>query len=193
MKKIREFKFNGSIISAAQGKAAGMSYTVLSRLVKSGELERVSRGIYEKPDEPNDELYIEQLRRQRVIYSHYTALCMHGLIDLDPASFSVTVPTGYNTKALLKSGFKVFSVKPELYDCDIVRVPTKYGHLVKVYCLERTICDVVRSRSRIESEVVTSALKQYARRIDKNISLLMRTAELFGVAKLIRTYLEVLL
>jgi predicted transcriptional regulator of viral defense system len=181
------------IISAKQGKEAGLSYMNLSRLVKSGELERVARGVYESADEPDDLLYIEQLRRPKIVYSHGTALYLHDLTDRDPVSFSVSVPAGYNTKALLGEGFKVFSVKPELYDSDIVELPTKYGHSVRVYGLERTVVDVLRSRNRIDPEIVTVAVKRYAARKDKNIPLVCRTAEQFGVVKLLKTYLDVLL
>jgi predicted transcriptional regulator of viral defense system len=181
------------IISAKQGKSEELSYMKLSRLVKSGEFERVARGVYEAADEPADDLYIEQLRRPKAVYSHGTALYLHDMADRDPIAFSVTVPTGYNTKALLNEGFKVFSVKPELYGQDIIQMPTKYGHLVNVYGLERTIADCVRSRNRIDAEVVSDALKRYAKRTDKNIPRLMRIAEAFSVTKLTRTYLEVLL
>jgi predicted transcriptional regulator of viral defense system len=165
----------------------------LSRLVKSGELERVARGVYETADASDDLLYIEQLRRPKIVYSHGTALFLHDLTDRDPIKLSVSVPAGYNTKALLNEGFKVFSVKHELYDSDVVEVSTKYGHLVNAYTAERTVVDVVRSRSRIDPEIVTTAVKRYAARSEKNIPQLMRTAEQFGVTKLIRTYLEVLL
>ena len=184
---------NSGIISAKQGRSAGLSYMNLLRLVKSGELERVARGVYEAADEPTDQLYIEQLRRPKAVYSHGTALYLHDITDRDPIAFSVTVPTGYNTRALLNEGFKVFSVRAELYGQDIIQLPTKYGHLVNVYDLERTIIDCVRSRSRIDAEIVSDALKRYAKRGDKNIPQLMRVAEAFGVTKLIRTYLEVLL
>jgi predicted transcriptional regulator of viral defense system len=165
----------------------------LSRLVKSGELERVARGVYETAGSPDDLLYVEQLRRPKIIYSHGTALYLHDLTDRDPIKFSVSVPAGYNTKALLNEGFKVFSVKSELYDSDIIEVSTKYGHPVNAYNAERTVVDVVRSRSRIDPEIATAAVKRYAAKRGKNIPQLMRTAEQFGVAKLIRTYLEVLL
>jgi len=181
------------IISAAQGRAAGLSYTSLSRFVKRGELARVARGVYETVDAPLDELYVEQLRRPKIVFSHGTALYLHDLTDRNPISYSITVPTGYNTKTLLDEGFKVFSVKQELYETSIIRMPTKSDNLVNTYSMERTICDVVRSRNRIDSEIVTTALKRYARRKDKNIHQLIKTAKQFGVAKLIRTYMEVLL
>jgi hypothetical protein len=45
----------------------------------------------------------------------------------------------------------------------------------------------------MDAEIVTEAVKRYARRSDKNIRKLTDTAKLFGVEKLIRTYIEVIL
>jgi predicted transcriptional regulator of viral defense system len=186
-------KLDLSVFTAKRAKEAGISSMTLSRLVKSGELERMSRGIYESIDEYDDHLYLGQLRRPKIVYSHETGLYLHNLVDTNIYSFSVTVPAGYNTKALRNEGFKVFSLKTELYESDITQLSTIYGHLVNVYDLERSVVDVFRSRSRIDSEIVFEALKQYVRLQDRNLMKLARTAERFGVDKLLRHYLMVLL
>jgi len=41
--------------------------------------------------------------------------------------------------------------------------------------------------------VVTEAVKQYVKRRDKNLNLLMEYAGIFRVSKIIRNYMEVLL
>lgn len=64
---------------------------------------------------------------------------------------------------------------------------------VPVYDMERTICDLIRSRNHIEMQTYQDALKQYARRKDKNLRNLMNYAQLFRVEKILRQYLEVLL
>ena len=68
---------------------------------------------------------------------------------------------------------------------------TPFGHTVPVYDMERTICDLIRSRSRIEIQVFQSALKQYARRKDKNLRALMQYAAMFHVEKMLRQYYSV--
>ena len=118
---------------------------------------------------------------------------MHGLNDRDPLRYSVTVPTGYNTKKLTTEGFKVFSLKRELYEEDIEETATMHGNMVRLYGLERTICDCLRSRNKLQSEIVIAGVKGYVRRSDRNLNLLMKTAEKFKVATLLKTYLEVLL
>lgn len=59
--------------------------------------------------------------------------------------------------------------------------------------MERTICDLLRSRKGIEIQIFQDAMKRYVRRKDKNLRILMQYASLFNVEKILRQYLEVLL
>ena len=184
---------NGGFITIEQGRKAGLSHTSILRAVKAGHIERVAHGVYEASDVFDDVLYSRQLRRSKLVYSHYTALYLHDLTDRDPLNLSVTVPTGYNTKQLISEGFAVFSVKADLHEYGITKVKTKYGNEVITYNMERTICDCVRSRSRMDAEIVTEAVKRYARHKGKDIHSLMETAAMFKVQRIVRTYMEVLL
>ncbi len=93
-------KQNGGILTTALANKVGVSNERLRLLVKSGDLERVTFGVYILPDEIADMMYVAQLRRPKTIYSHETALFLHDLTDRDPISYSVTVPTGYNASRL---------------------------------------------------------------------------------------------
>ena len=90
-------------------------------------------------------------------------------------------------------GIQVFTIKADLHDVGLTTEKTPFGHTVPVYDMERTICDLLRSRSRIEIQTFQGALKSYARRKDKNLRALMQYAGMFKVEKILRQYLEVLL
>lgn len=184
---------NSGTITTAQANEVGISNERLRLLVKSGELEKASFGVYILPDEFVDRMYIAQLRRPKIIYSHETALFLHDLTDRDPISYTVTVPTGYNTVKLREDGFTVFTIKRDLHEVGTTHLTTMFGHTVVAYGLERTICDVLRSRNQMDISVVTDAVKRYAGRKDKNLNTLMKMAEIFGVTKPLRSYMEVLL
>jgi hypothetical protein len=68
-----------------------------------------------------------------------------------------------------------------------------FGHTVDAYNLERTICDCLRSRNKMDIAIVTDAIKQYVKRKEKNLTTLMQFAEMFSVTKSLRSYMEVLL
>jgi len=184
---------NTGIITTKQANSIGISNERLRQLVVVGAIERVSFGIYATPDEVIDTMYVAQIQRPRIIFSHDTALYLHDLTDRDPIDYAVTVPTGYNASQLRASGFMVFSVKYDLYNLGKTMIKTVFGNSVVAYNLERTICDCLRSRSKMDIAVLTDAIKRYAKRKDKNLHTLMQMAEVFRVSKLLRTYLEVLL
>ena len=184
---------NDGIVTTAQANGVGISNERLRLLVKAGNLERVSFGIYIRPDEFVDKMHTIQLRRPKIIYSHETALFLHDLTDRDPINYTVTVPTGYNTTRLREEGLMVFSINRKLHQVGVSRLATMFGRDVVVYGLERTICDCLRSRNQMDIAIVTAAIKRYARRKDKNLPSLMQMAEMFDVAKLLRNYMEVLL
>ena len=186
-------KQNGGMVTTAQANEVGISNERLRLLVHSGDLERVTTGIYVLPDEFTDKMFIVQLRRPKIIYSHETALFLHELTDRDPISYMVTVPTGYNPTRLREDGFTVFTIKRELHEIGVTKLTTMFGNSVTVYDMERTICDCLRSRNNLDIAVVTDAIKRYAKRKDKDLNKLMQMAETFKVTKLLRGYMEVLL
>lgn len=173
--------------------AAEISKKALAEFVKEREFERVAHGIYCDPDTWPDDMLVLQLRCPKTIFSHDTALFLHDLTVREPMSYTVTAKTGYNPSHLTETGVKVYTVKKELFEVGMTESLTPFGNPIRVYNMERTICDVIRSRSTIDAQVLQDALKQYARRRDKNLHQLMEYANLFHVDRILRRYMEVLL
>ena len=156
-------------------------------------MDHSERGVYVRTGELGDRLYTLQQSAQRIIYSHETALYIHRLTDRTPVIYSVTVPSSYKPSLKIREACKVYFIKPDLIDWGAMEAPSGMGHTITVYNRERTICDILRSRSRLDIQIVTDALKLYAGDKPKNLNLLDSYAQEFGVQKLLRHYLEVLL
>ena len=181
------------MLRTGQALAAGISKPVFYQFVQSRGLEQAAHGIYLSKDAWVDAMYLLHLRCPQAVFSHETALFFHDLTDREPNPYSITVKTGYNPASLQADGIKVYTIKKELHDVGIVTMNTPFGNPVPVYDAERTVCDLIRSRSGIEMQTFQDALKQYAKRKDKDLRKLMRYAQMFRVEKLLRQYLEVLL
>ena len=181
------------LLRTEQAMSAGITKPVFYNYVHSKELERVAHGIYLSKDAWVDSMYLLHLRFSHAVFSHETALFFHDLTDREPLQYTVTVKTGYNPTNLKEEGVQVFTIKVELHEVGLTTLQTPFGHDVPVYDMERTICDLLRSRSRIEKQAIRAALRIYASRRNKNLRTLMRYAELFRVEKILRPYLEVLL
>ena len=181
------------LLRTEQAMSAGITKPVFYNYVHSKELERVAHGIYLSKDAWVDSMYLLHLRFSHAVFSHETALFFHDLTDRELLQYTVTVKTGYNPTNLKEEGVQVFTIKVELHEVGLTTLQTPFGHDVPVYDMERTICDLLRSRSRIEKQAIRDALRIYASRRNKNLRTLMRYAELFRVEKILRPYLEVLL
>lgn len=184
---------NDGMLCTGQVVDAGISKSVFYQFVRLRDLEQVAHGIYLSKNTWMDAMYLLHLRCPQAIFSHETALFLHDLTDREPLAYSITVKTGYNPTRLKDEGLQVYTIKSELHTVGLTVMQTPFGHDVPVYNRERTICDVIRSRSRIEIQTFQESLKTYARQKDKNLQVLMDYAKLFRVEKILRRYLEVLL
>lgn len=181
------------MLRTAQAITAGISKPTFYQFVRVRGLEQVAHGIYLSKNAWVDSMYLLHLRCPQAIFSHETALFVHDLSNREPLEYSITVKTGYNPTRLKDDGIKVFTIKTELHEVGLSIARTSFGHNVPVYDKERTICDVLRSRSQIEIQTFQDALKAYVRRKDKDLRTLMHYAKLFRVEKILRQYLGVLL
>jgi hypothetical protein len=105
----------------------------------------------------------------------------------------VTVPAGYNATSLKASGAKVYFVNRDLYPLGLITVKSPHGNDIKTFNLERTICDMLRSRNQIDIQQVNESLKRYVSKKERNVDLLYSYAKKFRIQKIVREYIEVLL
>ena len=138
-------------------------------------------------------MYTLMLRSEYIIFSHESALFLLGLSDRTPFEHSVTIPSDKSLPGTLKNECKCYYISPELHKIGLIEKKTTFGNIVRCYNSERCICDLLRSRNRLDEETVLSSIKNYMAFKDKDLNLLFQYARLFHVEKKIKTYLEVLL
>ena len=194
LEQIEEISAAGNgVLRTSEVISKGISKTTLAKFVEKHNYERISHGIYCSPDVWKDGLYLLQLRCPKTIFSHDTALFLLDMTDQEPLQYTVTVKSGYNATHLREDGVKVFSIKKDFFELGISKAKTPFGNEVFIYNPERTVCDMIRSRSQIEIQIFQDAMKQYIRRKDKNLHLLMEYAKKLRVNHMLSKYLEVLL
>ena len=184
---------HGGIIETKIAEQHGISRAMLSKLYKEERIQRITKGQYILPDDIQDELLSISRRSRKIIFSHETALFLHGISDRTPFEHTVTAPSGCIPSAAIKAECKVYYTKPELFELGKTTLKTPAGNDVPAYDLERTICDVIRSRNKLGTETFLSALKLYAASPKKDLNKLNSYAKQIRVANVLRQYLEVLL
>lgn len=181
------------MITSRQIASAMLSRTMLSRYVRSGLLVRIRTGVYITPDGLVDDLFLAGLSVPYGIFSHGTALFLNGLTDQTPMEPMMTLPQKRVLTNRLRSEIKCFYVPDDKLEMGVVKRATPMGNEVLTYDAERTICDLIRSRSRLDDELVLDGLRQYVASSTKDIARLGEYAKRLGVLQSVKKSLEVVL
>ena len=185
-------KNNNGYITSRELDMFDIHRMYLSIMKKKGLIEKVAPGIYIDTNKIEDNYYIFSLSMPNAIYSHMTALYFHGLSIKAPNDvYDITVKRSYNSNHLKKHN--VFYVNNDIYELGLTEVETPMGNKVKVYDIERCICDIIRSKNRMDFEHIKHSVKEYVKRKDKNLVKLSLYAEKLGVKEAVMDYVDMML
>jgi len=194
IEKIKEMLVqNNGVITASQITANNIPRLYLKKMLDEKLLVKVDRGIYIKPEMWEDEMYILQYKFSRGIFSHETALFIHGMTDRTPLKYVMTFPYGYHVKSLKQENVIIRKSIKDLYELGLSNGISPYGNPIRLYDVERTLCDIVKGNNTCDIQIVNQAMKQYAKMPGKNITKLFDYAEKVRVKPKILNYMEVLL
>lgn len=184
---------NGGIVSAQDIQNAGIDRALIYDSLVKGIISKESHGNYVLADDKPDEFRIIQSRSDKLIFSHGTALFLHGMSDRVPHKLDITVPQGDNVSRIKKKyeHTKFHYCKKELWDLGIITIKTPQGYDVRAYDLERCICDLIRDKKDIDAQIYTQALKEYFSG-KCNQRKIIKYARQFNLEPKVRTYMEVL-
>lgn len=180
-------KENNGVLEAEKAAQLGINNKTLQRLHNTGKIERVAHGIYIDPECIEDEYLITQYRCKKGIYSHETALFFHDLVDRTPFKLMLTIPSGYNTRLLKeRSKYKFFYANKRLYNIGIIGLLSPYGNKINVYNMERAICDCIRKKDQLDTDLVNTAIKLYMSDPKADYAKLLKYADTFKVRKIVK-------
>lgn len=185
---------NGGWIGNKMIEDLGIPPVYLSRYVKKHGLIRVNRGIYAEANWPIDPYLVFQYAYPRFVYSLNSAVYLHGLSDAQPNFLEVTGPLNYRPFPKAREGvFTHTDTVAESYCLGIIEVRTEFGNIVRAYDMEKTICDLIRNKRKVDFELYAKALNGYAKSINRDVGKLMRYAKAMKMQKQVRDEIEVIL
>lgn len=172
---------------------AGISRPTISSYLKRHQFLKISPGLYKKEETWDDPLFALQQQYPETIYTGSTALYQYGLLDREPDQITVTVKKGYNALRLHQQGIRTYYIEPVLFRMGCSEQQTFYGHTIKMYDMDRTVCDLIRHKKDYEIQDFQTGIKSYFRSRNKNLNRLMEYAKKLRIENKIQLYVEVLL
>lgn len=183
-------EMNNGYVTSKELSNFGIHRMYLNIMKEKGIIEKVGTGIYIDSKKIEDSYFVFSLELPNVIYSHMTALYFHGLSIKAPNNkLDITVPNNYFNYKIKRHN--VFYVDKDIYELGITEIKTPMGNKVKAYDIERCICDIIRSKNRMDSEHVKYSIREYLKRKDKNLIKLSNYADKMGIKDDVMNYLEV--
>lgn len=174
----------GPAFTLEAARAAGLSKDQLYRMVETGEVDRVGRGVYVRPDmlDPSVAgLAAATAVKPAATMCLTSALIFHDLSDAIPFATDVALPRGVRHPA----GFTHVTWHSfEIATFDVGRTEMASGSEMKlwVYSAERTIVDSFRLMHREGSDVAYTALRHWVGQRGNSPSSLLQVARDFPKA-----------
>jgi predicted transcriptional regulator of viral defense system len=181
-------------LTSADAGRAGVHSQELTRLVRSGELERVSRGRYRLPGREITEhhaLAIVAAASPGSVICLLSALAFHGIGTQVPFEIWVAVERGTRAPTVNSQRLRVVRFSGDAFrkGIDVHRIE---GERVRVYNVGKTIADLFKYRNKIGIDVALEALRDAWRRRKVTIDEIDRYARVCRVERVMRPYLEAL-
>ena len=187
-------EINGGYITGKDIKSKNIPTAIFSEYIKKYKLVKHSPGFYSTENWMRDDYLIFQYQYPKFIYSFYGAAFLHRLGDYIPTHLEVTGPKNYRPFSLPKKGVIVHTDTREVtYNLGISEIETAFGNKVKVYDLEKTVCDFIRNREKLDSESFIKCVTWYRKRKDKNVNRLAQYSKIMKIEDKVNNLMEVLL
>lgn len=168
-----------------QGRA---QYYVTLQKAKQGDLVRIKRGVYAKEIDLADTMIDIEAIVPDGILCMFSAWEYYGLTTQIPQQFDIAIKRGRKVILPKYPTIKLHNLSDTVLNLGVTTA-TISGYKVKIFDLEKCVCDAVKFRNKIGMDVCIEIIKNYLKRKDRNISKLTKYAQTLRVAKILDIYL----
>lgn len=190
-KLLDHVKQNG-VIRACELAEKGIPTVYLTRLVRDGRLERVSRGLYQLPENDITEHFTLIQAAKRVphgVICLLSALSFHDISTQLPHQIWMAIERDKWEAGIRDLPLRFFEFSGKSFHNGI-ETHNIQGVRIKVYSPAKTLADCFKYRHKIGLEVALEALKECHRERKCTHKDLWHYAKVCRVANVMRPYLE---
>ena len=187
------FDKHGGMMRTKELNAEKVYYNNIQQLITAGHIEKVRYGYYQWIDHEDFSEVGTVIRLfPDAILCMDTALRYYGYSDRTPGKWhlSVSKDSGKSRFNIDYPFVKPYYLEPSTLELGLT-VGDIDGHTVRIYDRERTICDCLRYRNKMDKEIFNKAIRAYIDDPSKNIPKLMEYADPLRVKKTVKDLIGV--
>ena len=189
---LERFNKNGGFLRTADSLTSTEKYH-LRRLIREGVVNRVKRGFYRLNDSPR--VFQESEVAKMIpngIFCMFTAWSFFELTTNVSAEYHIAIPRTNKIVLPVYPPIKLYYYGLETFETGRTSVKIN-GSVVNVYDHERSVCDAVKFRNKIGTDILSEILHNYIRRKDKNVDKLLKYATVLRIANTLNQLLQIML
>lgn len=188
---LEELVLQGIVFRTRDLNEQGFTNYEISKLLEEGLLSKLYQGVYTISNLANIKL------------SDINVIVENGIISLTSAAYYYKLTTGEAGKITLTLNreqkppklpydlFAYYYTSSKFYEVGL-NIIDQNGRKVKIYDIERTVCDMIRHRSKYDLALVREVLKNYLEREDRDVEKLIEYSRQLRVYNVLSKYLEIL-
>ena len=181
---------NTYLSSASVKKQGRTAYYKMLESAKQGELIQVRRGVYANIDQLSGNMIDINAVVPEGILCLWSAWSIHQLTTSMPQAFHIAIKRGRKVSIPSFPRMQVHHYTEDLLKIGVISTIID-GFNIRLYDVERCVCDAVKFRNKVGMDVCSEIINNYLERPDRNLSKLMDYARRLRVGKIIEQYLQV--
>ena len=181
---------NTYLSSASVKKQGRTAYYKMLESAKQGELIQVRRGVYANIDQLSGNMIDINAVVPEGILCLWSAWSIHQLTTSMPQAFHIAIKRGRKVSIPSFPRMEVHHSTEDLLKIGVISMIID-GFNIRLYDVERCVCDAVKFRNKVGMDVCSEIINNYLERPDRNLSKLMDYARRLRVGKIIEQYLQV--
>ena len=148
----------------------------LKRMLEQGLVTKIKRGVYYMDTSKMIDQTVEVSKIvSSGVFCMFTAWQHYHLTTQNPADFHIALLSNSKIKIPDNLPVKLYYWTEKYYNLGIVEIE-KEGQPIKMYDLEKSVCDAVRFRNKAGMDVAIEVVRNYVKRKDRNFDRLAKYA-----------------
>jgi predicted transcriptional regulator of viral defense system len=181
-----------SIISTKELVEIGYSLYFIKKMQEEGYLSKIRRGVYSIISNSESQYSEVKVIVSKGVLCLLSAASLYELTTFIPKNYELAISN--KSKIVLPNypPIKLYFWSKKRYELGIIKKEIE-GIEMKIYDKEKTVCDIIKYRNKIGLDTVKEILKNYLKQSDRNLTQLNLYAKELGNAKIITTYISLLI
>ena len=180
------------VLTYQELQSIGLTQYLIRKLIRNGTLERIKKGKYVHHELVEDEYFLVQQMFPSSIICLLSAAAIYNFTTHIPNRYHITVKSNFHSKSPEYPPIKFYYWRKKQYELGL-KITRINGSNLRIYDKEKTVCDFLKFRKKLDINVVKEVLKTYLKDDERDLVKLKKYSKELKIESILNIYLEILL